>query len=246
LITNDKNNNTFVQTTLPFGTLVPIKSNDFVNPVFTTYERLTSGIDYAINRHYNSQELFLQPDPAGMAAADLTTPQSLNLYSYVGNDPTNTVDPAGLQAWRTPGTWTSIALAGTALVVTAFAAPVVLPVAMVAGFVGGVAIGFGGTMAYASMTSTSTTQSVSTNVDPYTGAMTITTTITTTDNAGNQTSTTQTVVGLDLTVGSTPSEASTTDTTATTTDTAATSTDTESTSDTGGGCGPRVGNPCPE
>lgn len=38
----------------------------------------------------------MQPDPLGLGAANLTNPQSLNLYSYVGNDPVNFVDPIGL------------------------------------------------------------------------------------------------------------------------------------------------------
>jgi hypothetical protein len=38
----------------------------------------------------------MQPDPLGLGAADVTNPQSLNLYSYVGNDPVNFVDPSGL------------------------------------------------------------------------------------------------------------------------------------------------------
>jgi hypothetical protein len=38
----------------------------------------------------------MQPDPLGLGAADVTNPQSLNRYSYVGNDPVNFVDPLGL------------------------------------------------------------------------------------------------------------------------------------------------------
>jgi hypothetical protein len=38
----------------------------------------------------------MQPDPLGLGAADLTDPQSLNRYSYVGNDPANFTDPLGL------------------------------------------------------------------------------------------------------------------------------------------------------
>ncbi len=40
----------------------------------------------------------MQPDPLGLGAADATNPQSLNLYSYVQNDPMNFVDPSGLNA----------------------------------------------------------------------------------------------------------------------------------------------------
>jgi len=38
----------------------------------------------------------MSPDPLGMGAADLTNPQSLNQYSYVGNNPTNVSDPNGM------------------------------------------------------------------------------------------------------------------------------------------------------
>jgi len=42
------------------------------------------------------QALFLTPDPAGIGAADLLNPQSLNRYAYVLNNPLNAVDPTGL------------------------------------------------------------------------------------------------------------------------------------------------------
>ncbi|MGC2112264.1 MAG: hypothetical protein WA655_22285, partial [Candidatus Korobacteraceae bacterium] len=36
------------------------------------------------------------PDPAGLAAVDITNPQTWNRYAYVANNPLNTVDPLGL------------------------------------------------------------------------------------------------------------------------------------------------------
>jgi RHS repeat-associated protein len=39
---------------------------------------------------------WLTPDPAGLAAVDLTNPQSLNRYAYVMNNPTTLTDPSGL------------------------------------------------------------------------------------------------------------------------------------------------------
>jgi hypothetical protein len=38
----------------------------------------------------------MSPDPSGERYADLRNPQSLNLYSYVANDPLKYVDPLGL------------------------------------------------------------------------------------------------------------------------------------------------------
>ncbi|MBO0798681.1 MAG: RHS repeat-associated core domain-containing protein, partial [Blastocatellia bacterium] len=64
---------------------------------FTSYERDDSGLDYAVNRHYNSEiGRFMQPDPVGIGSAKLTDPQTLNRYAYVKNDPINKVDPLGL------------------------------------------------------------------------------------------------------------------------------------------------------
>lgn len=51
------------------------------------------------NRYYDPRQgRFTQVDPIGMKAASLMDPQSLNMYSWVGNDPVNRVDPDG-QFW---------------------------------------------------------------------------------------------------------------------------------------------------
>ena len=65
---------------------------------FTGYERdWATNLNYAKARTYNhNRARFLQPDPLGIGAADVTDPQSLNRYSYVGNDPANFTDPTGL------------------------------------------------------------------------------------------------------------------------------------------------------
>ena len=42
------------------------------------------------------QGRWLSPDPAGLAAMDLTNPQTFNRYAYVGNNPLAAVDPLGL------------------------------------------------------------------------------------------------------------------------------------------------------
>jgi RHS repeat-associated protein len=56
-----------------------------------------SGLDYFIHRHYAStMGRFMQPDPAGMMAVDIGSPQTLNRYTYVLNNPLSLVDPFGL------------------------------------------------------------------------------------------------------------------------------------------------------
>jgi RHS repeat-associated protein len=65
---------------------------------FTGYERdWETNLDNAKARilHFRRGR-FMQPDPLGVGAASATNPQSLNRYSYVGNDPVNFVDPSGL------------------------------------------------------------------------------------------------------------------------------------------------------
>jgi RHS repeat-associated protein len=65
---------------------------------FTGQERDSeSGADYFDARHYTSiMGRFLQPDPAGLSAADPSNPQSWNRYAYVLNNPLSNIDPAGL------------------------------------------------------------------------------------------------------------------------------------------------------
>src|SRR5207253_11376951 len=100
LITNNADTTSFEQVGLPFGTPLDAESTSGTYPTnrrFTSYDRsTTTGLDYAVNRHYDSRQgRFTQPDPLGLSAASLADPQSLNMYSYVGNDPMNRVDPDG-------------------------------------------------------------------------------------------------------------------------------------------------------
>ena len=46
---------------------------------------------------------FMTPDPSGLAFADPTNPQSLNLYSYVLNNPLTNIDPTGLDCVQDNG-----------------------------------------------------------------------------------------------------------------------------------------------
>lgn len=85
------------QATLAFGTTLSAESTAGTNRPFAGYDRsAVSGLDYAVNRHYDSfQGRFTTVDPLGMSAANLMDPQSLNLYAYCGNDPVNCLDPKG-------------------------------------------------------------------------------------------------------------------------------------------------------
>lgn len=57
-----------------------------------------SGNDYFPARYYASLTgRFLSPDPSGLYYADPTKPQSLNLYSYVQNNPLINIDPSGME-----------------------------------------------------------------------------------------------------------------------------------------------------
>ncbi len=55
---------------------------------------------YFPERHYAStQGRWLSPDPAGLAAADPSNPQSWNRYAYVLNNPLSYTDPLGLYCY---------------------------------------------------------------------------------------------------------------------------------------------------
>ncbi len=98
LVTDPSNGTSFEQVALPFGTALNAESTGATNRRFTSYDRsTTTGLDYANNRHYDSQQgRFTQVDPAGMRMSYRANPQTFNLYAYCGNDPINRMDPSGL------------------------------------------------------------------------------------------------------------------------------------------------------
>ena len=99
VITNQPSGASYEQKTLPFGTALNAESTvQNNNKRFTSYDRSpATGLDYAVNRTYDSKlGRFTQVDPIGMSASSLSNPQTLNLYSYCGNDPINHTDPNGL------------------------------------------------------------------------------------------------------------------------------------------------------
>jgi RHS repeat-associated protein len=89
---------------LPFGDTFgnqPICTQSDQSPNalhFTGKERdAESGLDHFQFRSYSSNMgRWMSPDPAGMMAADIEYPQTLNRYAYVNNNPLSFVDPLGL------------------------------------------------------------------------------------------------------------------------------------------------------
>jgi RHS repeat-associated protein len=57
----------------------------------------TGVYDFLFHKYDPSAGRWLSPDPLGWGAVDQMTPQSLNRYAYVSNDPLSSVDPTGLQ-----------------------------------------------------------------------------------------------------------------------------------------------------
>ena len=52
--------------------------------------------DFLFRQQASSQGRWLVPDPAGLAAVDITNPQTWNRYAYVANNPLGNIDPLGL------------------------------------------------------------------------------------------------------------------------------------------------------
>ena len=83
----------------PFGETENCSSPiDYTETHFAdTLEDQESGLNYMGARSYSSTLVrFLSPDPSQLANAAAGNPQSLNLYSYVLNNPLIYVDPTGL------------------------------------------------------------------------------------------------------------------------------------------------------
>jgi RHS repeat-associated protein len=79
----------------PFGETYA--SSGTTDPAFTSQRQDTvSNLYDFLNREYGIQGRWPSPDPAGLAAADPTNPQSWNRYTYVGNNPLSFIDRTGL------------------------------------------------------------------------------------------------------------------------------------------------------
>ncbi|MGI8541894.1 MAG: RHS repeat-associated core domain-containing protein [Aridibacter sp.] len=125
---------------MPFGTALNAESTTSLSKRFTSYDRSDiSGLDYAVNRTYNpGQGRFTQVDPIGMGASSLASPQTLNLYTYCGNDPINHTDPSGLffGFLKKLFKWILVAVAVVVAVLTIIAAP-----ATIVGILGAISAG---------------------------------------------------------------------------------------------------------
>jgi RHS repeat-associated protein len=81
----------------PYGETYALGSNPFVTDFASLMGDTSGELNDATFREYNPTEgRWMSPDPAGLAAVDLTNPQSLNRYAYVRNNPTTLIDPTGL------------------------------------------------------------------------------------------------------------------------------------------------------
>ena len=80
----------------PFGE--PYAETATTNRDFTGQtEDTTPGLyDFLFRQQSQSQGRWRVPDPAGLAAVDLTNPQTWNRYAYVANNPLNAIDPLGM------------------------------------------------------------------------------------------------------------------------------------------------------
>lgn len=85
---------------LPFGDSLICQGTEVSHYHFTGKERDDTGLDYFGARYYSSTSArWMTPDwsetPAPLPFIDISNPQSLNLYEYVGNNPLTKIDPDG-------------------------------------------------------------------------------------------------------------------------------------------------------
>jgi RHS repeat-associated protein len=65
------------------------------------------------NREYNEHTgQWMSPDPAGLAAVDMSNPQTWNMYAYVNNNPVSFADPTGLDCVYDNGNGTATTQTG--------------------------------------------------------------------------------------------------------------------------------------
>jgi RHS repeat-associated protein len=81
----------------PFGQMYDF-GGGCCDPVFDSANStiVNRGFDMPNRTLHGTQGRWLNPDPAGSRAVDVTNPQTWNRYAYVGNDPLSRIDPTGL------------------------------------------------------------------------------------------------------------------------------------------------------
>jgi RHS repeat-associated protein len=97
---------------LPFGYESAYVTSCAQNYKFTGLERDgETGLDHTLNRKYDSSlGRWLTPDPK---RGNIASPQSLNRYAYVLNNPIASVDPLGLDEGPEPGSAEGGSIGGT-------------------------------------------------------------------------------------------------------------------------------------
>jgi RHS repeat-associated protein len=82
---------------LPFGDELMCSAPDLSEHHFTgqIHDQETGNDNFNARYYANSTGRFLSPDPSGLTYANPYNPQSLNLYSYVLNNPLTNIDPTG-------------------------------------------------------------------------------------------------------------------------------------------------------
>ncbi len=84
----------------PYGQKMSVSSNLYPNTYFQfyasiqLYDTANNGYVPPFRYYVPEQSHWLTPDPL---AGDISNPQSLNRYAYVGNNPTSSIDPLGLR-----------------------------------------------------------------------------------------------------------------------------------------------------
>jgi RHS repeat-associated protein len=86
-------------TSLPFGDGANCTGSGPASPTAFTGQDLdpNTNLTRFLARNYSMQQgRWLSPDPSGLAAVDVSNPQTWNRYAYVANNPLSFVDPTGL------------------------------------------------------------------------------------------------------------------------------------------------------
>jgi RHS repeat-associated protein len=116
--------------------------------VFALHEWDADAGLYFMQRRYYSPELarFVSPDPVYLHQPDreLDDPRTLELYTYVGNDPLDNVDPSGTSFWTVLGAIVGVivAVVVAVIVVVAFACGIGFGILALVGVVGLVVGGY--------------------------------------------------------------------------------------------------------